>query len=241
MSVIPFILTGSNRTIVETRQEYDSAGGLESKVIFIQNIDTDQLLSTDSSNVSYDLRVGDEYRDHRDFNKTDISDKDELCLQPGSTVIIETSEFVQFPKSRFGHIVPKVSLLQDGLSNTSSKIDPGYYGKLSITVFNLGKRNIFLKKGQKFCTLYVLDVQDGVIPYEKGPKRIAGNSKVGYLTKIRDFIETNQALLICLSLAVSTVVGIAQIIQIVQVQQQGQKTEKQSSQEVKNLQNLKAR
>lgn len=219
MSVIPFILNVSNRTIVERIKEYEDAGGLEGDVIFIQNLDSSQILNTQSSNASYDLRIGDEYRDHRDSSKTDLSDKDEIYLQPGYTVIIETAEFVQFPKSRFGHIVPKVSLLQEGLSNTSSKIDPGYYGKLSITVFNLGKRTISLKKGQKLCTLYVLDVKAGIIPYSKGPQRIAGNSRVGSLGKIRDFIETNQALLICLSLIVSIFVGVVQVWQILHEQQ----------------------
>lgn len=219
MSIVPFVLNASNRTIVESIQEYGDAGGLDGDVIFIQNLDSSQIINTQSSNASYDLRVGDEYRDHRDSSKTDLLDNDEICLQPGYTVIIETAEFVQFPKSRFGHIVPKVSLLQDGLSNTSSKIDPGYYGKLSITVFNLGKRTISLKKGQKFCTLYILDVKDGIIPYNKGPQRIAGNSKVGSFGKIRDFIETNQAFLICLSLIVSILVGVVQVWQMIHEQQ----------------------
>ncbi|MBW4579482.1 MAG: hypothetical protein KME42_07905 [Tildeniella nuda ZEHNDER 1965/U140] len=232
MSVIPFILADDGRTVVESRQDFDDAGGISGKVIYIQNLDRDQIVNTSSSNASYDLRVGNEYRDHRDFNKTDLSDGNEICLQPGSAVIIETAEFVQFPKFRFGHIVPKVSLLQDGLSNTSSKVDPGYCGKLSITVFNLGKRTIALKKGQKFCTLYVLDVQGGVIPYNKEPKRIAGSSRVRVWGRVRDLIETNQALLICLSLIVSSLVGAVQIWQVLQEQ----KAKTQPPQRVENLQ-----
>ncbi|MEH2466115.1 dCTP deaminase domain-containing protein [Nostoc sp.] len=190
MSVIPFILDGSNRTVVETTEEYQKAGGLEGNVIFIQNLDANKF--TDSSNVTYDLKVGDEYRDHRESGKTDLLDNGRIFLQPGNTVIIETAEKVNLPKFRFGHIVPKVSLLQDGLSNTSSKIDPGYDGKLSITVFNLGKRTVQLKKGQEFCTLYILDVQEGAIPYNKPSKRIAGNTRKGLFSELRDFIETNQ-------------------------------------------------
>jgi len=57
MSVIPFVLNGSNRTIVESRQEYEDANGLDGDVIFIQNLDTSQILDTQSSNASYDLRV----------------------------------------------------------------------------------------------------------------------------------------------------------------------------------------
>lgn len=221
MSVVPFILNGSSRTIVENRQEYETAGGLDGNVIFIQNLDTDQISNTKSSNVSYDLRVGDEYRDHRDSGTTDLLNNQAIRLQPGAAVIIETAELVQFPKSRFGHIVPKVSLLQDGLSNTSSKVDPGYEGKLFITVFNLGKREISLKKGQKFCTLYALDVatKDEVTPYAKGPQRITGNSKKNLLSRILDFIELKQAYFTILLTLATVLLTLVQIIQPFQKQQ----------------------
>ena len=122
MSVIPFVLNGDDKTVVESRREYEQAGGLEGDVIFIQNLDHGQILDTRSSNATYDLRVGTEYKGHRDAGKTDLLDGENISLEPGAAVIIETMELVQFPKSRFGHIVPKVTLLQNGISNTSSKI-----------------------------------------------------------------------------------------------------------------------
>lgn len=193
MGIIPFILNDSGKTIVKSRQEFDSLGGLNGKVILIQELDIDQIRNTQSSNASYDLRVGSEYQDHRDTGSTNLPDNGKITLQPGAAVIIETMESVQFPKSRFGHIVPKVSLLQHGLSNTSSKIDPGYSGRLLITVFNLGKRTTYLKKGQTFCTLYVIDVDEGIIAYEKQGKRLRGDSREGFFRITKDFIETNQA------------------------------------------------
>jgi dCTP deaminase len=136
--------------------------------------------------------IGDEYRDHRDVGKTELLEGDRIILHPGAAVIIETAEFVHFPRTRFGHIVPRVSLLQVGISNTSSKIDPGYHGKLLITVFNLGKKKVELKKGTPFCTLYVLEIADGVRVYERDPKRIVGGPKRGFFRSLRDYIETNQ-------------------------------------------------
>ena len=50
----------------------------------------------------------------------------------------------------FGYIVPKVSLLQDGVSNTLSKVDPGYHAPLVVTVFNLGQKEIELHQGDPF-------------------------------------------------------------------------------------------
>ena len=58
------------------------------------------------------------------------------------------------PRLMFGHIVPKVGRLQEGLSNTSSKIDLGYHGNLLVTMFNLSKNTRSLKSGDRFCTMY---------------------------------------------------------------------------------------
>lgn len=216
MSVVPFIIDPPDRTITTDKREYEQAGGLQGELIFIQNFDKSQVTDTDSSNASYDLRVGNEYQDHRDLHAMKLSDNSSICLQPGSAIIIETLESVQFPASRFGHIVPKVSLLQSGLSNTSSKIDPGYGGKLLITVFNLGKKPVSLKKGQKFCTLYVLDTKPGVTAYQKEPKGLPGTSRKNKLDTFRDFIEINQTFLTGLLLVMTLLLTAVQIIQVVQ-------------------------
>jgi dCTP deaminase len=135
MSVIPLI---RQNTIVETEAAFHQAGGDDGGAMWIQNLDPLQLLAA-ASNVSYDLRVGGEYKDHREVGKKNLPTGSEISLLPGAAVIIETEEKVRLPRSMFGYIVPKVLLLQKGLSNTISKVDPGYDGHLLVTVFNLGK------------------------------------------------------------------------------------------------------
>lgn len=215
MAVIPFVIDSSNPTVVSSRQEFEEAGGLDGQALFIQNLDHDQVGTARSDgNVSYDFRVGDEYRDHRDVGKTELLEDDEITLLSGAAVIIETMESVQFPRTRFGHIVPKVSLLQKGISNTASKIDPGYNGRLLITVFNLGRQKVTLKKGQKFCTLYVLSVQSGAIPYRKEAKRIVGAAKANAWFRLRDFVENNSGLLSAVATILSAVLIILEIIRL---------------------------
>ena len=199
MSVIPLI---RGTSIVETKDEYDAAGGRLGEKILILNIDKSQLQANShgESNVTYDLRVGDEYRDHRDAGKIYTGERG-IELFPNSAVIIQTHEHVQVPKCRFGYIVPKVFLLQQGVSNTSSKVDPGYEGPLLVAVFNLGKTNVFLKPKQKFCTLVFHDVQgDGVQMYGKSAKRITGNTSMGLFRRMRDVIERRSGTLAVLAL-----------------------------------------
>ncbi|MDB9528479.1 hypothetical protein PN498_20980 [Oscillatoria sp. CS-180] len=216
MSVIPFIVDTPQKTIVESREEYENSGGLDSKVIFVEDLDKSQVIDKKLCNASYDLRVGDEYKDHRNATKHELLSNGRIALQPGSAVIIETAERFQFPKTRFGHIVPKVSLLQEGLSNTSSKVDPGYEGRLSITVFNLGKRTVTLEKGQKFCTLYILGMGGDTKAYKKGPKKISGSPRRTWIHKARDTIETNGSLISVIAILLSILALGVDIVRTIQ-------------------------
>jgi deoxycytidine triphosphate deaminase len=215
MSVIPLILQGQGRTVVERRQDFEAAGGLEGQVILIQDLDPNQLRGGKDTNVSYDLRIGPEYRDHREVGKTELLAGGEIKLLPGTAVIVRTEESVHFPKSMFGQIVPKVSLLQMGISNTASKVDPGYNGNLLITIFNLGKKTIRLHRGEPFCSLYVLQVLEGAHPYDKQAKRIEGAGSRSRFRKVRDFLEINSALFSVLSIIATLVLTVVVIISII--------------------------
>jgi dCTP deaminase len=98
------------------------------------------------------------------------------------------------PKGMFGYIVPKVTLLQKGISNTLSKVDAGYNGPLLVTIFNLGKNREDLHLNEVFCSLVVHDVGAGARLYEKGAKRLIGpNRKRNLWQKIRNWLEANPA------------------------------------------------
>jgi dCTP deaminase len=189
VSVVPLV---RGKTVVESRNEFDAAGGRQGRTIMIQPLDDGQLLldARDESNLTYDLRVGKEYKDHRYEGKADVGEEG-IKLPPNSAVIIQTLEHVHVPKFRFGYIVPKVSLLQDGISNTSSKVDPGYDGKLLVTVFNLGSKTETLPRGKTFCTIAFHEVMDGYADdirlYDKGEKTLPGAT---YTDLLRKFLYT---------------------------------------------------
>ena len=105
----------------------------------------------------------------------DVPENGVLKLSPGSAFIIQTEEYVHLPRRMYGTIAPKVSLLQQGLSTTFSKVDPGYPGHLLITLFNLGKTSVTLKRSAPFCALTLYEVAPGARLYRKGTQQIAAS------------------------------------------------------------------
>jgi dCTP deaminase len=190
MPVIPLAADGPQPTVVKKEDQFKRDGS----ALLILNFDENQLRG-DQPNASYDLRVGRAYRDHRELGERRTLAKDgTIVLLPRGTVLIETEEEVWLPNSMFGYIVPKVGLLQDGVSNTFSKVDPGYHAILVVTVFNLGQKKITLRQGQPFCALVIHDVAPGVKPYTGSGKRIEGRLASGVFPRLLDRIESRPGL-----------------------------------------------
>ena len=209
MSVVPLVREGDSRTVVVRPTEFSYEGD----AILIHGIDSKQLTGdTDCSNISYDLRIGAEFKDHRDVGKRELPEDQTITLVPGGAVIVQTEETIQLPKNRFACIMPKVSLLQKGLSNTMSKIDPGYQGHLLVTLFNLGKQAQTIKRGDSFCSLCVFTVAGTAIPYGKQAKRIQGQAARRWWQTLRDLLERNTGSLTALFLLVGLMSGLAQFI-----------------------------
>ena len=188
MSVVPLVLGGPQPTVVTTPQAFEQAGGSLGRAVLIQDMDSDQL-SGDSCNISYDLRVGCEYSDHRDVGKRELRPGAAITLHPGTAVILQTQEFIQLPRTRFACVVPKVSLLQKGLSNTMSKVDPGYKGNLLVTLFNLGQETVDLAYHEPCCALCVFQVDGDARPYNGQPKRIEGNAADNWFQIAHDWAQ----------------------------------------------------
>lgn len=210
MSVVPFHLDNENSSYTSSRNDFSISGDK----ILILDIDENQFLSTSKDgNATYNFRIGSEYRDYLDEGSTSIDIDSEIVIGPGKTVVIKTLEDVSFPSSRYGLILPKVSLLQRGLSTVASKIDPGYHGTLAITLFNHSRSTEKLKYGDKFCSLTVFDVQNTSRPYDKPSKTLQGGKK-NILKKARDFYFRNIGIFVLLAIIFSIVSAFPKILSI---------------------------
>jgi dCTP deaminase len=207
VSVVPFVLQGDHRSIITKQEDFL----LDEACVLIQELDMSQIDHEHDANTSYDLRVGSEYRDHRDNHKTELGEKESIELLPGAAVIIQTKESVHFPRYKFGQILPKVGLLQLGVTNTTSKVDPGYNGYLLITVFNLGKKPVKLKHGEKFCSLVIQNVTPGAKVYNKSSKRIEGSKNANWGRNLYDSIERNAGMIATACLLVTAIMTVIQL------------------------------
>ena len=185
VSVIPLVVSGANRTVVVNQREFDTAR----RAVLLQGAEIAQFTEAGTSNVSYDLRIGERYRDHKERTVKQLSEPGEITLKPRAAFIIETAEYLQLPVMMYGSIAPKVSLLQRGLSTTYSKVDPGYRGHLLVTLFNLGETTVTLQRGQRFCALTILDVSEGARLYDKEPKQLDTQLAGEPRRKAREWLE----------------------------------------------------
>lgn len=183
-------------------------------MILILNADETQLKAhNDTGNASYDLRVGTKYLIPTKSGSIELGEHETIKIPPNSYATIRSYEEVKFPSTRFGHIFPKVTLMFKGLSNTTSKVDPGYEGHLMITTFNLGRETVELEYKAKFCSLIVHSVGDGSVTYAKGAKDLPGTMLYGkgYRNLINYFERNNGIILIILTL-ILVVLTIALVI-----------------------------
>lgn len=210
MSVVPLAVADGG-TVVQTREQFEARGGPGGDAALIQNIDTDQL-SGRTSNASYDLRIGVQYREHRSTCLLTLPDDGSFRLRAREAAIIETEEYVRLPRSMFALIVPKVGLLQMGLSNTMSKVDPGYEGRLLVTLFNLGRKTVTLRRGTAFCSLCVLRVEDGATLYEKPGKRIEAQVRRRWRELPLDWVAKHQAGLTALNVGATLLLTLVLIL-----------------------------
>jgi dCTP deaminase len=127
----------------------------QNKRIIIEPFDEDSLTP-----VGYDLRVGEKGFSWKSQRKVEINDQNSLKIEPNDTVVIETYESIQLSK-QFGAIIHSMAtqVIRRGLSHISTTIDPGWTGRLLISVHNYRPSAIELEFREKFCTVCFYQVQ----------------------------------------------------------------------------------
>lgn len=118
MSIIPFILEGETKTIVNTREDYEQSGGLEGKVILIKNFDSHQI---DSS------------------REVELDENQSFLIYPGDFILGSTIENITLPNHLVAKIDGRSSLGRLGLmiQTSASHVSPGFSGHITLEIKNI--------------------------------------------------------------------------------------------------------
>jgi len=111
---------------------------------------------------SYDLSIGDHI-----FSSIDrrIKPIDNIYrVKPREMIIIISKEFIALPPTYAATVWPRFTLVRRGLFQSMVKIDPTWYGKLAVALTNISSSIVTIKKGEKFGTLilYELDCETDI-------------------------------------------------------------------------------
>lgn len=121
----------------------------DSKEIIIEPFEENSLTP-----IGYDLRVGEKWFYWKRKCIFEIKNDNSIKIERNDTVVIETYESVQLSK-RFGATIHSMAtqVIRRGLSHISTTIDPGWTGKMLISLHNNLDRDIELKFKENFCTV----------------------------------------------------------------------------------------
>lgn len=91
--------------------------------------------------------------------------QDELIIRPGEYYLVQTAETITTPLDLMPMVYPRSSLFRAGLLLLATKTDPGYKGQLTFGLTNLGKFDVKLQLGARFCNIVFHKIEGEVIGY----------------------------------------------------------------------------
>lgn len=120
--------------------------------------------------ISIDLRLGKQFMIYANYSSTHIDtqdpatfqgltelvskqDGDSFIIQPGQFVLGSTSEILELPANLAGRLEGKSSLGRLGIviHSTAGKIDPGFKGRITLEISNIGILPIKIYPGMRIC------------------------------------------------------------------------------------------
>ena len=111
--------------------------------------------------IGYDLRVGKKGFSWKSKREINIEREGAVQIEPYDTLIVETLESISLSKGFSGTIHSSVSkVIPKGLSQISTTIDPGWTGKLLISVHNFYDVPTELRFGERLCTVCFYKVDE---------------------------------------------------------------------------------
>lgn len=135
---------------------------------------------------AYTLRVGAEYYVTPSAGDSNpqvrtlqrLAAGETFAIPPGQLAMILTEEIVHIPADAIGFISIRARIKWKGLINVSGfHVDPGFHGRLTFSVYNVGTTPLHLRRGDPTFLLWLADLdRASTSPYTKH-----GSSRVDHI------------------------------------------------------------
>ncbi|MDD5147498.1 MAG: hypothetical protein PHV63_03075 [Candidatus Daviesbacteria bacterium] len=89
----------------------------------------------------------------------------EVTIKPGEYYLVQTHEEINTPLDLMPIIHTRTSLFRAGLLLLNSKTDPGYTGKLTMGLANLGPFPVKLQLGARICNIIFFKIKGKTVSY----------------------------------------------------------------------------
>lgn len=117
---------------------------------------------------SLDLRWSGKYRLATPAGWGGVTEVDELKLQPGDFVLVDTLEYVTMPLNLCGNLMLKSSRGREGLEHLHAGFfDPGFSGTATLELINVAPWPVVIKKGQPIVQLVFMECYPPAVGYDK--------------------------------------------------------------------------
>lgn len=83
---------------------------------------------------------------------------EEISIDPGSGILATLLEYVQLPHDLAGMLFPRSSWWRLGLMSATSIVNPGYRGKITMPLFNMGRTRAIIYPGLRAMHLSVVKI-----------------------------------------------------------------------------------
>lgn len=114
--------------------------------------------ATTDSVATLDLSVGETWFDCSTTEAYEVP-VEGITLAARRAVVIETREVVGAPANVFGMVMGKGKYIFQGVFVSTGKIDPGFFGRLRIGIYNGGHRHVVFKRNEPFCSCWFFHVE----------------------------------------------------------------------------------
>ena len=103
---------------------------------------------------TYDLCVGDTAVLTTLSNPVDLRERPRLTIEPFSAALLQTDEILTLTSRIVGRLGPRSNILSRGIFvSTGPQIDPGFHGRLFVTLINMTDHPFLISYLEKFLTV----------------------------------------------------------------------------------------